>query len=209
MPSSDRRSLLSLVAAVTLLAATLSPAAETASSHAAFSAAASVIEAAAALEAGRALLRRNRADEALPQLESARSLYARAGDTLGSAAARDAIGDIYQRQGQHAVALAHYQPAYEAFRAKNDCANAALLAVKIGETHYLAGDAEAARAAFARMGECDAGRGGAGVAATAGGASGGVRGPRPRPTRGQRGEQRRQRGERRRQLGRRGGRARE
>src|SRR5215207_7857776 len=83
---SDRRSLLSLVAAATLLAATLIPAATTASSPAANSVNNASPQAAAALEAGRALLRRNRADEALPQLESALALYTRAGDSLGAAA---------------------------------------------------------------------------------------------------------------------------
>ena len=111
-------------------------------------------QAAAALAAGRAQLSRNRADEALPQLQNALALFTQANDTLGAAAARDAVGDIYQRQGQHAVALDNYRAAFDAFCARRDGPSADLLTVKIGETQYLAGDAEAARGAFARIGQC-------------------------------------------------------
>jgi CHAT domain-containing protein len=111
-------------------------------------------DATAALEAGRAQLRLNRADEALPQLQSAIRLFTQANDPAGAASARDAVGDIYQRQGQHAVALENYEAAYNVFCARRDAANADVLAVKIGETHYLAGDAAAAGAAFARVGRC-------------------------------------------------------
>ncbi|HLL75533.1 MAG TPA: hypothetical protein VK421_09745, partial [Pyrinomonadaceae bacterium] len=127
-------------------------------------------QAASALEAGRALLRRDRADEALPQLLNAVALFTQANDAVGAAAARDAVGDIYQRQGQNAVALENYTAAFGVFCARRDGANAAVLAVKIGETHYLDGDAEAARAAFARMGQCGERDG------SAGGANGGTNG---------------------------------
>jgi tetratricopeptide (TPR) repeat protein len=110
-------------------------------------------EAERALAAGTAHLRRNRADLALPLLESALKLFTAASNRSGLAAAHAALGDIYLRHGQYAPALEHFGRAAEAFRAQNETANAALMFAKLGETHYLAGDEPAARAAFARIGE--------------------------------------------------------
>ncbi|MCA1631749.1 MAG: hypothetical protein LC785_17625, partial [Acidobacteria bacterium] len=121
-------------------------------------------QAEAALGEGKALLRRNRAAEAMPRLESALALFTQAGDAAGAAAARDQIGDVFQRYGQYQTALENYRGAYDAFCAGRQQANANLMLVKIGETGYLAGDAEAARAAFARMNQCGAGANGAAVA---------------------------------------------
>jgi len=106
-----------------------------------------------ALAQGIALLRRNRADQALPLLESALKLFTEANDKSGVAAAHDALGDIYLRHGQYDTALEHFQRAADASSAGNETANAALLYAKIGETYFLAGNEEAARAAFARIGE--------------------------------------------------------
>ena len=125
-----------------------------------------------ALAEGTALLRRNRADQALPLLESALRLFTEANDRSGLAAASDALGDIYLRHGQYTTAVEHFRRAAEAFRAQRETANAALMFAKLGEAYYLAGDEQAARAAFARIGE-DAKRiGGAGLnagASTSGG----------------------------------------
>jgi CHAT domain-containing protein/tetratricopeptide (TPR) repeat protein len=112
-----------------------------------------------ALNSAKALLRRNRAGEAMPQLEQALSLFTQAGDRDGAASARDQIGDIYQRYGQYQTALDNYQTAYDTFCDEREQANANLLLIKIGETHYLAGDADAARASFARMNQCGANNG--------------------------------------------------
>ncbi|MDT7542337.1 MAG: hypothetical protein QOE33_2241 [Acidobacteriota bacterium] len=114
----------------------------------------SLAQAQAALDAGKAALRHNRADEALPQLQNALSLFTQANDTAGAAAAHDQIGDIYQRYGQYQTALDNYQTAFDAFCGAHSQANANLLLVKIGETRYLSGDADGARAAFARMNQC-------------------------------------------------------
>ena len=110
-------------------------------------------EAARALAEGTAFLRRNRADLALPLLESALKLFTEANDGSGLAAAHDALGDINLRHGQYNTALEHFQRAADAFSAGNETANAALLYAKIGEANYLAGNEEAARTAFARIGE--------------------------------------------------------
>jgi CHAT domain-containing protein/tetratricopeptide (TPR) repeat protein len=116
----------------------------------------SLAQAQAALDAGKSALRHNHADEALPQLQSALSLFTQANDATGAAAARDQIGDIYQRYGQYQTALDNYQTAYDAFCGAHSQANANLLLVKIGETRYLSGDADGARQAFARMNQCSA-----------------------------------------------------
>ncbi|HEX8633613.1 MAG TPA: CHAT domain-containing protein [Pyrinomonadaceae bacterium] len=105
------------------------------------------------LAEGTAHLRRNRADLALPLLESALRLFTEANDQSGLAVASDALGDIHLRHGQYATAVEHFRRAAEAFRARGETANAALMFAKLGETHYLAGDEPAAQAAFARIGE--------------------------------------------------------
>jgi CHAT domain-containing protein len=156
------RRLLSLAAAA-LAAATVSQTLSTGGARAADSAVTAQAE--AALGEGKALLRRNRAAEAMPRLESALALFTQAGDASGAAAARDQIGDVFQRYGQYQTALENYRGAYDAFCGGHEQANANLMLVKIGETGYLAGDTEAARAAFARMNQCAANSNGA-VAAT-------------------------------------------
>jgi len=110
-------------------------------------------EAERALAEGTAFLRRNRADQALPLLESALKLFTQANDTNGAAAAHDVLGDIYLRHGQYDMALEHFQRAADAFSVGNETANAALLYAKIGETYFLAGNEEATRASFARIGQ--------------------------------------------------------
>ncbi|HYP00152.1 MAG TPA: tetratricopeptide repeat protein, partial [Pyrinomonadaceae bacterium] len=118
-------------------------------------------EAERALAEGTALLRRNRADQALPLVESALKLFTQANNQSGLAAAHAALGDIYLRHGQYTTALEHFQPAAEIFRTGRETANAALMFAKLGETYYLAGDEQAARAAFARIGEGEKRDGGA------------------------------------------------
>jgi CHAT domain-containing protein/tetratricopeptide (TPR) repeat protein len=70
---------------------------------------------ATSLSRGRALLKQGHADQALPLLDNALTLYTQANNQRGIAASRDALGDLYLLQGQYAVALDHYQKAYEAF----------------------------------------------------------------------------------------------
>ncbi|MFN2453575.1 MAG: CHAT domain-containing protein [Pyrinomonadaceae bacterium] len=111
----------------------------------------SAAEARAALNQGRISLRRNRADEALGSLETALKLYTDAGDKSGQAAAQDALGELYERQGQNETALRYYRNAYDSFRAQNESASANLLLAKIGETEFLMGNTAGARTAFAQI----------------------------------------------------------
>ncbi len=67
------------------------------------------------LSRGRSLLKQGHADQALPLLNNALTLYTQAKNQRGIAAARDALGDLYLVQGQYKVALDHYRSAYEAF----------------------------------------------------------------------------------------------
>src|ERR1041384_1829455 len=105
-----------------------------------------------ALKQGLSLLRRNRADQALPLFESALKEFTDAGDQVGAAATHDALGDVYLRQGQYELALPH-----------NETANANLMYAKLGEAFYLAGREEDARAAFAKIIEQGKNRQGAGA----------------------------------------------
>jgi CHAT domain-containing protein/tetratricopeptide (TPR) repeat protein len=71
-------------------------------------------QAGAALQEGRRLLKRGKADQALPQLKTALSLYMATKHNRGVAAAHNELGDLYLRQGQNKTALDHYQQAYDA-----------------------------------------------------------------------------------------------
>ncbi|MBC7910127.1 MAG: CHAT domain-containing protein, partial [Pyrinomonadaceae bacterium] len=105
----------------------------------------------AALKQGRALLKRGNAEQALGHLEQALKLYTTANDAKGIAASRDALGDLYSRQGQHNVALTHYQKANESFVAANDTYNANLMLAKTGDMLYSVGRGAEARDAYSRM----------------------------------------------------------
>lgn len=72
-------------------------------------------DASGALSRGRALLKQGHADQALSYLQTALKLYTESNDQRGIAAGRDALGDLFMVQGQYAVALEHYQKAYDAF----------------------------------------------------------------------------------------------
>ncbi len=72
-------------------------------------------QAGTALHEGRRLLKRGQADKALIQLKNALNLYTAAKNNSGMAAAHNELGDLYLRQGQYAVALDHYQKAFDGF----------------------------------------------------------------------------------------------
>lgn len=76
-------------------------------------------QAGTALHEGRRLLKRGQADKALIQLRNALNLYTAAKNNSGMAAAHNELGDLYLRQGQYAVALEHYQKAFDGFFAGN------------------------------------------------------------------------------------------
>lgn len=105
----------------------------------------------ASLAQGRALLKRGNAEQALGALEQALKLCTQANDAKCMAQSRDALGDLYSRQGQYNVALAHYQKANESYTAANDSYNANLMLAKTGDMFFRAGMATEARDAYSKM----------------------------------------------------------
>lgn len=71
-------------------------------------------QAGTALQEGRKLLKRGETAQALGRLQTALNLYTTAKNNRGIGAANNELGDLYLRQGQHKVALEHYQKAYQA-----------------------------------------------------------------------------------------------
>lgn len=94
-----------------------------------------------ALQQGKRLLKQGKANQALGQLKNALNLYTTAKNNRGIAAAHNELGDLYLRQGQHKVALDHFEKAYEA-----------LSGVRLQEQN-----AEAAAGGAARMAGSNAG----------------------------------------------------
>ncbi|HVG28303.1 MAG TPA: CHAT domain-containing tetratricopeptide repeat protein [Pyrinomonadaceae bacterium] len=123
------------------------------------------VQATESLRQGRALLKRGRADQALPLLENALKLYAAAAAPRGEAAAHDALGDLYARQGQYARALDHFKKARENFTEaeargsavkkaagfSDNSFNSDLMLAKVGETYFRLGDVQQSGAAYAQM----------------------------------------------------------
>ncbi|MEJ7617315.1 MAG: tetratricopeptide repeat protein [Pyrinomonadaceae bacterium] len=108
-------------------------------------------EARLALARGKALLKRGNADQALGVLNTALRLFQQADDEKGAAAAQDALGDLYHRQGQYGAALDYYQKAYTAFHAESDPYNADLMLAKTGDMQYQQGKVDEALQAYNRM----------------------------------------------------------
>lgn len=118
-----------------------------------------------ALKQGRALLKRGKSDQALERLQTALKLFKQSNSPKGEAAANDALGDLYMRQGQYTVALNYYQAARDAFTAAaakqgalentlgmpDNEYNAQLMLAKIGEANYRAGKPSEAAAAYGQM----------------------------------------------------------
>ncbi|MDT5124271.1 MAG: hypothetical protein QOC96_3753 [Acidobacteriota bacterium] len=122
-------------------------------------------QASAALKQGRLLLKRGQSDQALVSLQNALNLFKAANDSKGVAAANDALGDLYVRQGQYSVAINYYRSAHDAY---NEAAskqgalettfgmpdneyNANLMLAKIGDTNYRMGKVSEATTAYEEM----------------------------------------------------------
>jgi CHAT domain-containing protein/tetratricopeptide (TPR) repeat protein len=122
-------------------------------------------QAAQALKQGRILLKRGKADLALVQLQNALNQFKAASNSKGVAAANDALGDLYVRQGQYNVALQYYQSAHDAFGEAagkqgalettfgmpDNEFNANLMLAKIGDTNFRMGKVSEASAAYGQM----------------------------------------------------------
>ncbi|HEX8179755.1 MAG TPA: CHAT domain-containing tetratricopeptide repeat protein [Pyrinomonadaceae bacterium] len=118
-----------------------------------------------ALRQGRALLKRGKADQALPLLESALKIATDAKHPREEAAAHDALGDLYARQGQYEVALTHYQAARTGFQTaagqepaitrvvgvSDNSYNSDLMFAKVGDTYLRMGKLEEAAGVFNQM----------------------------------------------------------
>ena len=122
-------------------------------------------QASQALKQGRLLLKRGQSDQALVSLQNALNLFKAANDSKGVAAANDALGDLYVRQGQYSVAINYYRSAHDAFKeaASKQGAlettfgmpdneyNANLMLAKIGDTNYRMGKVSEATTAYEEM----------------------------------------------------------
>ncbi|GAC1446491.1 MAG: CHAT domain-containing protein [Pyrinomonadaceae bacterium] len=126
--------------------------------------------AATELSQGKKLLRRGQMAEALPHLQTALRA-AQCGQDANirrlEAAAHDALGELYERQGQYDVALKHYENAQQTFSELSrqnstspiqidivpniDGYNANLMLAKVGNMYERQGKIEEARAAYTRM----------------------------------------------------------
>jgi CHAT domain-containing protein len=108
-------------------------------------------DARAKLDQGRKLLKLGKADQALGLLEQALKGFEAASDQKGIAVTRDALGDLYNRQGQYAVALEHYQKAREVYSAQSDTYNGNLMLAKVGDMYYRTGNLQESRNAYSQM----------------------------------------------------------
>jgi CHAT domain-containing protein len=108
-------------------------------------------DAKAKLDQGRKLLKLGKADQALGLLEQALKQFESASDQKGVAVARDALGDLYNRQGQYSVALSHYQKARDAYTSHSDTYNANLMLAKVGDMYFRSGNLQESRNAYSQM----------------------------------------------------------
>ena len=97
------RTLLALSSAAIICASALPPASRVSAqaAHTAPQSKPAAGDAGAELSAGKSLLRRGRAAEALVRLERALELYRQGKNRSGEAAAHDLLGELYERQGQY------------------------------------------------------------------------------------------------------------
>jgi CHAT domain-containing protein/tetratricopeptide (TPR) repeat protein len=103
------------------------------------------------LDEGRNLLAHFKFYAALAPLTEALKQYTRGGDQNGIGVTSDALGDLYQEEGQYAVALRYFEDARRAFLTNKEPINAGLMLSKIGETHLLMDDNAGAKAVFAQF----------------------------------------------------------
>jgi CHAT domain-containing protein len=108
-------------------------------------------EAASLLSKARSLMRQSNAEQALGMLEQALKLYTDANDVKGAAAAHDALGDLYSRQGQYDVALKQYKEAQQGFKSARDEYNANLMLAKSGDMQFNRGQMEESRYSYSQM----------------------------------------------------------
>jgi CHAT domain-containing protein/tetratricopeptide (TPR) repeat protein len=84
-------------------------------------------------------------------LGQALSLFTQANDQKGIGASRDALGDLYNRQGQYDAAFSHYAESANAFNRMNDLYNRNLSVAKAAEMLFRKGDYANTLATYNRM----------------------------------------------------------
>ncbi len=116
---------------------------------------------------GKTQLQQYKLYAALPLLQDALKLYTQAGDQNGIGAASDALGDLYEREGQYATARNYFQRSRDAFNARKEVVNTNFELGKLAETYLLTGDFSTARTLLAsfdkKRGPGDRNAGGSGT----------------------------------------------
>jgi CHAT domain-containing protein/tetratricopeptide (TPR) repeat protein len=107
--------------------------------------------AAALLSQGQLQLKRGYADKALSSLQQALTLFTQSNNNKGVAKSREALGDLYNVQGQYNVAFTQYAEATKAYMSANDNYNANLSWAKAADMLFRQGDLANALAAYQRM----------------------------------------------------------
>ncbi len=100
---------------------------------------------------GRSELQRGSADKALVSFQQALSVFTKADNKKGMGASRDALGDLYNRQGQYDVAFSHYAESANAFNNGNDKYNANLSIAKAADMQFRKGDYSNSLSTFNKM----------------------------------------------------------
>jgi CHAT domain-containing protein len=104
------------------------------------------------LQQGRNLLAHFKYYAALLPLSEALKSYKGSGDLNGVGVTSDALGDLYQEEGQYEVALGYFQSARQLFVGNKEMLNASLMNSKIGETFLLLDNIAEAKKVFAQFG---------------------------------------------------------
>lgn len=107
--------------------------------------------ASALVEKGRLEIRRGSADKALVSLNQALALFTQGNDMKGIGASRDALGELYDRQGQYDAAFLHYAESANAFNNANDAYNRNLSVAKAADMLYRKGDYANSLASYNKM----------------------------------------------------------
>lgn len=107
--------------------------------------------ASALVEKGRLEMRRGSADKALVSLNQALALFTQGNDMKGIGASRDALGELYDRQGQYDAAFFHYAESANAFNSANDSYNRNLSVAKAADMLYRKGDYANSLASYNKM----------------------------------------------------------
>lgn len=131
--------------------------------------------ASALVNKGRLEIRRGSSDKALVTLQQALTLATQANNQKEIGDARDALGELYSRQGQYDAAFSHYAESAKAFNGANKAFDANLAIAKAADMLYRKGDYANSLLAYNRMSVTKPDANVAGTAGKVGGIVGGIR----------------------------------